>query len=82
VDAVGAHSDFFSLGGGSLQATRVVTRIHERTGLRLREAALFDHPSVSRLATHVREAMGSGQVDVSQLTDEQVGLLLRALQAP
>jgi acyl-CoA synthetase (AMP-forming)/AMP-acid ligase II/NAD(P)-dependent dehydrogenase (short-subunit alcohol dehydrogenase family) len=80
VGLVGTRSDFFSLGGSSLQATRVVTRIHQRTGLRLREAALFEHPSVSRLASHVREAMGSGQLDPAQLTDEQVDLMLRVLQ--
>ncbi|PTL79270.1 peptide synthetase [Vitiosangium sp. GDMCC 1.1324] len=82
VDAVGRETDFFSLGGSSLQATRVMARINERTGLRLREVALFEHPSVSRLADHLRRSVDLSQLDVSQLTDAQVDLLLHALHTP
>lgn len=81
-DRVGSASEFFSLGGSSLQATRVVARIHERTGLRLRELALFEHPTVARLATHLRQSVDLDQLDVSQLSDEQVSLLLGALHSP
>ncbi|WP_275900259.1 SDR family NAD(P)-dependent oxidoreductase [Pyxidicoccus trucidator] len=77
---VGAGSDFFTLGGSSLQATRVVARINERTGLRLREATLFEHPTASALAAHVRQVVDLAQVDVSVLTDAQVDLLLRVLR--
>ncbi|MFP2913053.1 phosphopantetheine-binding protein, partial [Pyxidicoccus sp. 3LFB2] len=77
---VGAGSDFFTLGGSSLQATRVVARINERTGLRLREAALFEHPTATALAAHVRQVVDLAQVDVSVLTDAQVDLLLRVLR--
>ncbi|MFP2933784.1 phosphopantetheine-binding protein [Pyxidicoccus sp. 3LG] len=77
---VGTGSDFFSLGGSSLEATRVVARLNERTGLRLREAALFGHPTARALADHVRRVVDLAQVDVSVLTDAQVDLLLRVLQ--
>jgi acyl-CoA synthetase (AMP-forming)/AMP-acid ligase II/NADP-dependent 3-hydroxy acid dehydrogenase YdfG len=80
VDVPGAHTDFFSLGGSSLQATRVMARINARTGLRLREVTLFDHPSASRLAAYLRQAVNPSAVDVSQLSDDQVALLLSALQ--
>jgi acyl carrier protein len=79
VDAVGVHSNFFSLGGSSLQATRVMARIQERLGLRLRESVLFDQPSVSRLAAHLQELVRKNPADVSQLSDEQVELMLRVL---
>ncbi|WPB74622.1 SDR family NAD(P)-dependent oxidoreductase [Archangium violaceum] len=79
VEAVGVHSDFFSLGGSSLQATRVMARIQERLGLRLRESVLFDQPSVSRLAAHLQELVRKNPADVSQLSDEQVELMLRVL---
>ncbi|OJT18521.1 peptide synthetase [Archangium sp. Cb G35] len=81
VDAVGGGSDFFSLGGSSLQATRVMARVNERTGLRLREAAVFAHPSVSALAAFLRQSVDPEQLDVSHLSDEQVALLLHALHA-
>jgi len=81
VDGVGAGSDFFSLGGNSLQATRVMARVNGRTGLRLHEVALFEYPSVSRLATYIRQSVDPSQLDVSHLTDEQVALLLHALHA-
>ncbi|RJS23353.1 peptide synthetase [Corallococcus sp. H22C18031201] len=76
---VGAASDFFSLGGSSLMANRVVARINDRTGLRLRPAALFEHPTASSLAAHVRQVVDPAELDVSSLTDAQVDLLLRAL---
>ncbi|QRK13388.1 SDR family NAD(P)-dependent oxidoreductase [Archangium violaceum] len=82
VDAVGAGSDFFSLGGSSLQASRVMARVNERTGLRLREVAVFEYPSVSRLAAYIRQSVDPSQVDVTRLSDEQVALLLHALHAP
>jgi hypothetical protein len=80
VNEVGGRSNFFSLGGSSLQATRVVARINERTGLRLRELALFEHPSVSALVGHLRSMVDPNELDVSQLSDAQVSLLLSALQ--
>ncbi|AEI62076.1 SDR family NAD(P)-dependent oxidoreductase [Corallococcus macrosporus] len=76
---VGAGSDFFTLGGSSLQATRVVARINERTGLRLREVALFEHPTATALADHVRRVVDLTQLDISVLSDAQVDLLLRVL---
>ncbi|WNG42394.1 SDR family NAD(P)-dependent oxidoreductase [Archangium violaceum] len=82
VDAVGAGSDFFSLGGSSLQASRVMARVNERTGLSLRVVAVFEHPSVSRLAAYIRQSVDPSQVDVSHLSDEQVALLLHALHSP
>ncbi len=82
VDDVGAHADFFALGGSSLQATRVLARVQERTGLRLPVTALFEHASVARLAAQVRRMVDPEQLDVSQLTDAQVALLLSVIQAP
>ncbi|MFP2957029.1 SDR family NAD(P)-dependent oxidoreductase [Myxococcus sp. 1LA] len=77
---VGVGSDFFTLGGSSLQATRVVARINERTGLRLREVTLFEHPTATALADHVRRVVDLTQLDISVLSDAQVDLLLRVLE--
>ncbi|MFC8527844.1 amino acid adenylation domain-containing protein [Nocardia sp. NPDC057227] len=52
-ERVGADDDFFELGGNSLIATRVVTRLRERTGTELRVAVFFDDPTVAGVAARI-----------------------------
>ncbi|MFD6223918.1 amino acid adenylation domain-containing protein [Nocardia asteroides] len=49
VPGPGRDDDFFSLGGNSLLATRVVHRLRERTGTELTVAAFFADPTVAGL---------------------------------
>jgi amino acid adenylation domain-containing protein len=46
VDAVGRNDDFFDLGGHSLVAAQVVTRVRAALEIELPLAALFDHPTL------------------------------------
>lgn len=49
-DAPGADDDFFNLGGHSLLAARLAAELRARTGTELTLGAVFEHPTVERLA--------------------------------
>jgi thioesterase domain-containing protein/acyl carrier protein len=50
VEKIGIHDNFFALGGHSLIALQVMTRIELKTGKRLPLATLFENPTVEKLA--------------------------------
>jgi hypothetical protein len=50
---VGIHDDFFALGGHSLQATQLLTRVHKTLGYRLSVALFFHHPTIAGMARSV-----------------------------
>ena len=50
LDQVGADDNFFALGGHSLLATQVVARLRQRLGLEVAVSALFEFPTITRLA--------------------------------
>ena len=51
---MGAHDDFFALGGDSLLTLRVVAEARRRVDLHLQVRDVFLHPTVARLAAAVR----------------------------
>ncbi|XVS68209.1 acyl carrier protein [Actinosynnema sp. CA-299493] len=56
---VDADSSYFDLGGDSLVAVRLLTRLHQRVGVRLGVRDVFEHPT-PRLLAKLVEARTTG----------------------
>jgi len=55
-DSIGVHDSFFTSGGHSLLATRLISRLEEAFDIELPLRAVFDEPTVARLAARVAAA--------------------------
>ena len=54
LEKVGIQDNFFDLGGHSLKATQVVSRIHKELGLEIALRKIFSRPTIEKLAEHIR----------------------------
>ncbi len=75
VSRVGIHDNFFDIGGHSLLALRLISRINQAYQLKLPLRQLFDMPTILEFALSV-ENIVFGEVD--SLTEEEAEQLLRA----
>lgn len=60
VTDVGREDDFFLLGGNSLQAVRMISRVNKAFSTSLVSQLVFEHPSVAQLAECIRRESGGG----------------------
>jgi len=67
VDRVGTRDDFFALGGHSLIAMQLASRITETFGVDISLESVFAAPTVAQLAESVNEAQESG-TEISEIT--------------
>jgi acyl transferase domain-containing protein len=50
VEEIGLHDNFFKLGGDSLRATQLVSRLSTKLGVSVRLRKIFENPTVAQLA--------------------------------
>ena len=67
---IGIHDSFFDLGGHSLTATRVNTRLRKHFNLELPLKSAFEHPTIASLATHI-DALTIAIAQPTQSTNTQ-----------
>ena len=57
VNAIGLDQSFFEVGGSSLSAIQLVTRIHEQFDIGIPVSVVFEFPTVERLAFAIEEVI-------------------------
>ena len=73
LDEIGIDDDFLELGGDSLRAMQVVTRVQAACGVEVPVRALFEAPSVARMALAIvqHQAAHLSPSDMEQLLGER-----------
>ena len=70
IHPIGVEDDFFDLGGHSLNASRVISRVIQSFQLDVPIKALFEAPTVAKMATVISEGL------IQQATDADLARLL------
>ena len=73
IERIGAHDNFFALGGDSLRGTQAVVRMNAALGLDLDAIELFRRPTVAEFAARLGAAAGAAPSGPPPLTSRPPG---------
>lgn len=81
LEKVGIHDNFVDLGGQSLLAMKIISRIRAAFGAEVPLRAMFDTPTIAELAVVINEKFAAGRMnsiltEIESLTDEAAQTLL------
>jgi acyl carrier protein len=77
IEGVGSHDNFFEMGGHSLMAIQLVSRLRELLQVDIGLTALFEFPTVAQLANHIAgklENVEGKMIDLAMMLDYVEGL--------
>jgi amino acid adenylation domain-containing protein len=80
LEQVGIDDDFFLLGGDSLKATALLSRIHKTLNIKIPLAELFAHPTIRELSRHIDGAASEDFVAVEPAEEKEYYRLTPAQQ--
>ncbi|MCP5105502.1 MAG: amino acid adenylation domain-containing protein, partial [bacterium] len=63
---IGMEDDFFNLGGHSLKATALISKIHKKMDIKVPLDFLFENPTVGRLARYVKKVEKDRYVSIPE----------------
>jgi len=66
VPAIGVRDNFFALGGQSLQAVRMLSRVRATFQIQLPIQIIFDHPTIEGLAAQIESRQGGDVPEAAQ----------------
>jgi acyl carrier protein len=69
VHPMGTLDDFYELGGHSLSATRIVSRVNDTFSMEVPLAAFFEHPNVTAFAELVQGLARQAGIDVDSVAE-------------
>ncbi|MGZ5029480.1 MAG: non-ribosomal peptide synthetase, partial [Methylobacter sp.] len=71
INRVGIHDNFFDLGGQSLLAMQVITRVSEQLSVEIPLARLFEMPTIAGLAQLIENTRASAPNDSSRIIPQR-----------
>ncbi|MCP4156008.1 MAG: hypothetical protein GY757_50260, partial [bacterium] len=71
VEGIGIDTDFFQLGGHSLRATTLISKIHKQFHVRLPLSELFRTPSVRELARYIKKTSKERFVSIEAIEKKE-----------